>query len=79
MDWRRKMNLRQEWRKYLVKRQKNKCNICGVKFTWKNPPTFDHIVPLCEGGKDHLENGQALCEKCHIQKDKHLSEKDKKP
>ena len=34
------------------------------------PPTFevDHIVELCDGGKDEYSNLQALCPNCHALK-----------
>ena len=28
----------------------------------------DHIVPLCLGGGDNMENKQSLCKACHVAK-----------
>ena len=42
------------------------CNMCKMLL----PPTFevDHIVALCDGGKDEYDNLQALCPNCRALK-----------
>ena len=42
------------------------CHMCKMLL----PPTFevDHIVELCDGGKDEYSNLQALCPNCHALK-----------
>ncbi len=44
--------------------QDYKCKVCKCKL---HPKAFDidHIVELCQGGKDTIENLQALCVQCH--------------
>lgn len=37
------------------------CQACGTA-----PSTdADHIVPVAEGGSEHITNGQGLCAECH--------------
>ena len=45
---------------------KYKCNMCKLLL----PPTFqiDHIIELCDGGKDEYSNLQPLCPNCHALK-----------
>ena len=47
-------------------KSKYHCNMCKMLL----PPTFevDHIVELCDGGKDEYSNLQALCPNCHALK-----------
>lgn len=41
------------------------CAICGAPFSDKNPPTFDHIIPLSKGGPSTLENLQLAHQLCN--------------
>lgn len=43
-----------------------KCQICGIELddNWE----ADHIEPYSKGGKTHIVNGQALCQKCNRKK-----------
>ena len=47
-------------------KSKYRCNMCDILL----PPTFevDHIIELCDGGKDEYHNLQALCPNCHAEK-----------
>ena len=47
-------------------KSKYHCHMCKMLL----PPTFevDHIVELCDGGKDEYINLQALCPNCHALK-----------
>jgi len=47
-------------------KQKWTCAMCRQLL----PPTFeiDHIIALCNGGKDQTGNMQALCNNCHAAK-----------
>jgi len=51
----------------LVKQQFNKCTICVKKFQ-SEQFQYDHIKPLCAGGSNDIENFQALCSGCHLNK-----------
>ena len=52
----------------ILKQQKNRCAKCDKRFTKKNPPTADHIVPLSKGGGLIFGNVQALCGSCNSSK-----------
>ena len=53
-------------RKEVAFRQKYECAACGCLL----PPDHevDHVVPVALNGSDSLENLQALCRPCHLQK-----------
>ncbi len=36
-----------------------------TRFTNKNPPTIDHILPKSHGGEDVFENFQIACQNCN--------------
>lgn len=57
----------EQWSKILII-QKNKCNICGKRFSITLPSTIDHIIPLSKGGTLVFENVQALCRSCNCSK-----------
>ena len=44
----------------ILDRQDNKCAITGLPFTPKDPPKFDHIVPIWLKGKNRESNLQAI-------------------
>lgn len=52
----------------LIKKNGNKCSICGRKFDEFEHPTIDHIFPISLGGKDNIENLQLTCNICNIKK-----------
>lgn len=56
-------------KKYVAWGQKWTCNICKNML----PANFeiDHIVALCNGGTDDVNNLQALCPNCHSTKTIH--------
>jgi RNA-directed DNA polymerase len=49
----------------LLKRQKGKCNHCGLTFKNGDLIERDHIIPKSKGGKDKLDNYQLLHRHCH--------------
>lgn len=51
---------------YIMYKQKYQCNTCKILLT----PycEIDHILALHKGGKDEIENLQALCSECHDKK-----------
>ncbi|WPF88566.1 group II intron reverse transcriptase/maturase [Cyanobacterium aponinum AL20118] len=52
----------------LLKKQKGKCNHCGLNFTSNDLIEIDHIIPKSKGGKDLYKNLQALHKHCHDEK-----------
>ncbi len=52
----------------LLKKQKGKCNHCGLHFKEGDLIEVDHIIPSSHGGKDEYKNLQLLHRHCHDQK-----------
>ena len=57
----------QAWVKAILVRDKRHCKINGPRCIG-TANTADHIIPVAEGGKDTLANGQAACDPCHASK-----------
>ena len=53
-------------KKYVASRQKWKCNSCNELLDYSYE--VDHIIPLYQGGNNHIKNLQALCRNCHGKK-----------
>ncbi len=51
----------------VLKRAKQRCELCGISADLKGLEV-DHIIPKNIGGKDSIENYQALCYTCNAQK-----------
>jgi RNA-directed DNA polymerase len=49
----------------LLRRQKGKCNHCGLLFLNEDLIEVDHIIPKSQGGKDRYDNLQLLHAHCH--------------
>lgn len=49
----------------LLKKQKGKCNHCGLYFKDGDLVEIDHVIPRISGGKDEYSNLQALHRHCH--------------
>ncbi len=52
----------------LLKKQKGKCNLCGLYFKDGDVIELDHIIPKSKGGKDEYKNWQLLHRHCHDEK-----------
>jgi RNA-directed DNA polymerase len=52
----------------LLKKQKGKCNLCGLRFMDEDILEIDHIIPLSMGGNKNISNLQILHRHCHDQK-----------
>ncbi|MGK7933665.1 MAG: group II intron reverse transcriptase/maturase, partial [Microcystaceae cyanobacterium] len=52
----------------LLKRQKGKCNHCGLHFKDGDVLEVDHIIPNSKGGKNEYKNFQLLHRHCHDNK-----------
>jgi len=57
----------EQWLK-ILEMQNNRCAICDKKFTRKNKPTMDHIIPLSHGYGLTFENTRAVCHSCYASK-----------
>lgn len=60
-------NFNKKTKKQIIINQENKCNMCcvllnNIKFE------YDHIIRVADGGKNNIENCQALCVLCHVKK-----------
>ncbi len=53
---------------FLLKKQKGKCNLCGLYFKDGDVIELDHIIPKSQGGKDEYKNWQLLHRHCHDEK-----------
>jgi len=49
----------------ILKRQKGKCNLCGLLFQPGDSIEKDHIIRLKDGGLDYISNLQMLHRHCH--------------
>jgi len=52
----------------MLKKQKGKCNHCGLFFRENDVIETDHIIPTAAGGKDDYKNLQLLHRHCHDNK-----------
>jgi RNA-directed DNA polymerase len=52
----------------LLKKQKGKCNHCGLNFKSDDLLEIDHIIPKSKGGRDMYNNLQVLHRHCHDDK-----------
>ncbi|NEO79929.1 group II intron reverse transcriptase/maturase [Moorena sp. SIO4G3] len=52
----------------LLKRQKGKCNHCGLTFKDGDLMEIHHIIPRAQGGNDQLKNFELLHLHCHDEK-----------
>ena len=53
---------------FLLKRQKGKCNHCGLYFKEGDSLELDHIIPKSNGGTNRRDNLQLLHKHCHHDK-----------
>ncbi|MEM9540226.1 MAG: HNH endonuclease, partial [Cyanobacteria bacterium P01_E01_bin.42] len=53
---------------FLLKRQKGKCNRCGLYFCEGDRLELDHILPQSKGGRNRRDNLQLLHQHCHHEK-----------
>jgi len=57
-----------EWMKQIVfDAYERKCSGCGITMT-VDQVTFDHIVPVSDGGETDMENLQPMCARCNQEK-----------
>lgn len=56
-----------EWQ-LILKRHRNRCADCGLRFSDSVRATEDHVVPLTRGGTDFAFNLKPLCQPCNSRK-----------
>jgi len=49
----------------LLKRQRGRCQWCGLLFQWDDLIEIDHIIPRKLGGKEAYYNMQLIHRHCH--------------
>lgn len=59
--------------KTLFARDKHVCAYCAESFS-NHQLSRDHVVPKCEGGKDHWTNVVTACKPCNMKKGRKLLE-----
>ena len=59
--------VRKAYRRHVFNKQNGKCSMCGQKLSYLKF-TIDHIVPVSKGGKNTLENMEAMCDTCNRMK-----------
>lgn len=55
-------------RSAIASSQYYKCNVCEIELNDNREFDVDHITPIANGGKNTLDNLQAICKKCHSEK-----------
>ncbi|MBN8584310.1 MAG: DUF262 domain-containing protein [Ignavibacteria bacterium] len=68
----RKTFLKEDEKKRLIKKQNNKCFICGGELYYGDDIEVDHINPLAVGGRDGFLNLQIVHKNCNRKKGKKL-------
>ena len=52
----------------VLKRDNNRCRICGASAQEGAKLHVDHIIPVSKGGKTSMDNLQTLCDRCNLGK-----------
>lgn len=55
-------------RSAIASSQSYNCNICEVELNDNREFDVDHIIPIANGGKNTVDNLQAICKSCHSEK-----------
>lgn len=57
-------------RSAIASSQSYNCNICEIELNDNREFDVDHIIPIANGGKNTVDNLQAICKICHSEKTK---------
>lgn len=60
-----RLTIPKDTRLYIVQKYKNICQYCGQA---TEKIHLDHILPVCQGGKNNKENLVVACPKCNLKK-----------
>jgi hypothetical protein len=52
-------------RRKIMEKANNRCERCGIDFDSTFKGVFHHIIPVCFGGNNQIENCSLLCDECH--------------
>jgi hypothetical protein len=52
-------------RRKIMEKANNRCERCGIDFDISFKGVFHHIIPVCFGGNNKIENCSLLCDDCH--------------
>lgn len=52
-------------KRIITERSGNRCERCGIDFNDSYKGVFHHIIPVCFGGDNHIDNCSLLCDDCH--------------
>lgn len=61
----KRMNITEKIKVDVLGKSSGNCNMCRKPFTDVDPVEYDHITPVCQGGKTDKGNLQALHKSCH--------------
>ena len=59
------MSFDKEQRRIVFARANAACEHCGAKWSDGVMLEVHHVIPLCDGGINHTDNGELLCRSCH--------------
>lgn len=67
------MNADPEFAKRVKDRDGNRCRYCGLLVSWKDRKsprggTYDHVIPIAQGGLETFENIVVACRDCNSRK-----------
>lgn len=57
-------------RSAIASTQDYNCNICEIELNDNREFDIDHFIPIANGGKNTIDNLQAICKECHLNKTK---------
>lgn len=72
------MGFDKEQRHVIFARANASCEVCGA--SWDSGVMLEchHIIPLSDGGANHVNNGKLLCRPCHANAHLQIAKKAKK-
>jgi hypothetical protein len=65
MTRRKRLEFSNEIKRIVKEKSRNRCERCGIDFDTSYKGVFHHIIPVCFGGNNQIENCSLLCDECH--------------